>query len=453
MPPGRALRIALYGGDARTDALARACQATSGTEVRLFAYADAAGPGLRDRCEGVEARPGALADVAGMVRFAGEVAPDLAVIGPEGPLAAGLVDALEARGIPCFGPRQGPARVETNKSWARRLLDDHAIAGNPRYRVFESGDGLEAWLDELGEYVVKPDGLTGGKGVRVSGDHLHSPAEALQYALAMIAAHGRAVVEERMEGEELSLQTITDGDAVVHCPAVQDHKRAFAGDTGPNTGGMGSYSCPDHSLPFLRPEELARARAVNEEVIEAVARETGQPYRGVLYGGYMATGAGIQVVEINARFGDPEAMNVLAVLDTDFVEAALAAAVGRLGQVRVDFAPRATVCKYVVPEAYPTAKGAGDAIVVPDEARERPGLGCYWAGVERREGTTVLGGSRAVAFVGVGETLEEAEALAEWGAGSVRGPVRHRADIGRPDAVRRRVAHMDGLRGRVELRG
>jgi len=208
--------------------------------------------------------------------------------------------------------------------------------------------------------VVKADGLTGGKGVKVSGDHLNSRQEALAYCRELLEAEkglekNTCVIEKRLDGEEFSLMTITDGRTCRHMPPVQDHKRVFNGDQGPNTGGMGSYSDADHSLPFLEKKDLLQARRMNELIIEALGAEHGHPYRGILYGGFMACAQGVKVIEFNARFGDPEALNLLTLLETDAAELFFSAAVGTLDRVPVTFARKASVCKYAVPEGYPEA--------------------------------------------------------------------------------------------------
>jgi phosphoribosylamine--glycine ligase len=424
------MRVLVVGKDARTDALVEGLAGSA----EVIGYSDLRNPGLAARCASLVIGP--LDDVDRMAAAAKGV--DLVVIGPEGPLAAGLADAVEALGIPCFGPRRNLARIETSKAWTRSLVEERGIEGNPAHRTFTSVDGLRAYVEELGAVVVKPDGLTGGKGVKVQGEHLASPDEAVAYATACLEADGQVVVEEKLEGEEFSLQTITDGSAVVHCPAVQDHKRAFDGDTGPNTGGMGSYSWPDGLLPFISAEDLRAAQAINEKVVAALGG-----YRGVLYGGFMATRDGVRLIEYNARFGDPEAMNVLNLLDHDLLELTLATATGRLGSLDVRFRKQATVCKYVVPAAYPEPGGAGDEVSVADGAG---GAKVYWAAVSAEGGRAVMTGSRALAFVGAGDTLGAAEQVAEAGASSVTGNVRHRRDIGTADAIARRLAHMRSLR-------
>lgn len=441
-------RILIIGKDARTDAIAASC-AASPRQPTLFGLTEIAIPGLIEKCQRV--RYGSLRDPEVARGAAQEFQPDLVIIGPEDPLEVGYADEFKSMGIDVFGPSRALAAVESSKSWARNLLARHQILGNPAYRVFTSSDGLRQYMEELGAFVVKPDGLTGGKGVRVFGEHLHTIEDALDYAQATVAEDGKVQIEERLEGEEFSLQTITDGEAVVHCPVVQDHKRAFEGDRGPNTGGMGSYSCPDLSLPFLAPEDVAQAGAINERVIEALGRETGQPYRGVLYGGFMATRDGVRLIEYNCRFGDPEAMNVLPLLDGDFVEMCAAAATGRLGTVEHSWRRSATVCKYLVPKDYPDVAATPARIEVPPELRSSAQLRWFWAACRREDGEVFLTSSRSGGFVGIADSLPEAERIAEHAAQVLerhnQGAIRHRRDIGTAELVQRRVAHMHDLRG------
>ncbi len=186
---------------------------------------------------------GSYKDLKAITDFARSAKVDFALVGPEGPLNEGVVDALREAGIAAVGPTKDLARLETSKSFTRNLVEKYGIPGNPRYRVFTSPEGLEHFLAELDEIVIKPDGLTGGKGVLVQGDHFQTREEALAYCRQILEAHNSMIVEEKLEGEEFSLQCFCDGKTVVATPAVQDHKRRFVDDRGPNTGGMGSYSC------------------------------------------------------------------------------------------------------------------------------------------------------------------------------------------------------------------
>lgn len=435
------MKVLLLGKDGRTDCLAEALQAGG---AAVYAMCDFRHPGLRQKA--VQFRQARTADPDAVLDFAREVKPDLAVIGPEDPLAAGVVDRLQGvLGLPCVGPTAGLAQVESSKSFTRRLLTEFSLPGNIEYRVFSSADGLEGYLRHLGQFAIKPDGLSGGKGVKVSGDHLASVEEALAYASALLAAGGVIVVEEKLEGEEFSLQSFCDGETVVDTIPVQDHKRAWEDDTGPNTGGMGSYSCGDHGLPFLEAEHLRAASEINAAVARALRAKLGQPYRGILYGGFMLTARGVRLLEYNARLGDPEAMNVLALLDTNFLTVCQAMAEGGLKPEHVRFKARASVCKYVVPKNYPTnpVRGAAiDVALVPEVGED---LRVYFAAVEEAHGQMLLMGSRAVALVGMGGTVAEAEALAERAAQGVHGPVEHRRDIGTARLLQRRVEHIRAI--------
>jgi phosphoribosylamine--glycine ligase len=357
--------------------------------------------------------------------------PDFVFIGPEGPLAMGIVDALQAElGIPCVGPTRTLARLESSKAFTRELLRRHHIPGNPEYRVFRSGAGVEEYCKELGGFVVKPDGLTGGKGVKVSGTHLRSAREGAEYAEELFRArHPAVVVEERLDGEEFSLQSFCDGSSVADMAVVQDHKRAYDGDLGPNTGGMGSYSCPDHRLPFLTEEHRRAASAITAAVAAALAEDTGEPYKGILYGGFMLTRQGVRLLEYNARFGDPEALNVLSVLRTDLVDICEAIIRGTLGTLPVEFAPLATVCKYVVPEGYPDRPVTNERISLARVRKESERLKYYFAAVDERGGDLYLTGSRAIGFVGLGATLDEAESIADESANAGDGPLINPNDI------------------------
>jgi phosphoribosylamine--glycine ligase len=440
------LRVMVIGKDARTDAIA-AGLAKSPLSPHLIGVSEFSAPGLMARCATFYGDV-SLVDVSQLVQLAKYERPDLVVVGPEEPLEAGVVDELQTQlNVPCFGPRKGLAQIETSKTWCRELLSRYGIAGNPRHLAATSDVELRQFTSELGDFVVKPDGLTGGKGVKLSHLHFEAPEEALDYARGLLRSDGVVLIEEVLDGEEFSLQSITDGETTVHTPIVQDHKRAWDGDTGPNTGGMGSYSCSDFSLPFLTPRDVATAQRTNERVVAALKAETGQPYRGVLYGGFIATRDGIKLIEYNARFGDPEAMNVLPLLETDLLDVCWKVAHGVLKQDDVSFRHRATVCKYVVPRGYPVeVKHSGDEFVVDPQGISSSVADVFWAAVRQLDDRTVLTGSRAVGCVGFGDSLDEANRNASSMVDRVDGPVYSRSDIGSRELIDRRIAHMKALR-------
>jgi phosphoribosylamine--glycine ligase len=439
-------RVLLVGSGAREHAITRAL-CNSGGSVSCFA--SNLNPGIMALAAGFEL--GELDAPEAVVAFAAQQLAELAVIGPEAPLAAGVADALRAAGIPTVGPGRELAQIETSKAFARDLLMRHGIPGCPRYRTFDALAGVAGWLAELGDsYVVKYDGLAGGKGVKVAGDHLHSHADALAYCRELVACGGRFVVEEKLVGEEFSLMSFCDGETLRHMPAVQDHKRALEGDRGPNTGGMGSYCDANHSLAFLDDEDISAAQAINEATAAALKAECDEPYRGFLYGGFIATAGGSKLIEYNARLGDPEALNVLEILQSDFLPICEGMATGTLAECEVTFRPEATVCKYVVPEGYGAQPRRDCTLVIDDERLAASGVSLFYAAVNQPPGGALeTTSSRAVAVVGSGATLAAAEAQCEAGLAAVSGRGLHvRHDIATPPLLAQRVAHMRQLRGK-----
>ncbi|MDO9538796.1 MAG: phosphoribosylamine--glycine ligase [Methanocalculus sp.] len=429
-----AMKFLVVGGGGREHAIARALSCNPNTVI--YAVMSNSNPGIATLSYGYSIAQ--ETDVERIITFATEVGIDYAVIGPEAPLQCGVVDALEKLGIGCLGPSQASARIETDKAFCRRLMKEYQVDGLPAYRIFQdSAEAVDFISSHDEDLVIKPIGLTGGKGVKVMGEHVDR-AGAIEYARSISDG---IVIEERLIGEEFTLMAFVDGRSIVPMPLVQDHKRAFNGDTGPNTGGMGSYSLSDHRLPFVTDADYGSALRIMHDVVSALDR-SGTPYRGVLYGQFMNTVSGPKVIEFNARFGDPEAMNVLSILSSDFSEIVIRVAEGTLRQSDVVFEQKATVCKYVVPEGYPDSPVAGDPIDIP---RDNEAL-LYYANVSDTDGQILTRRSRSLAFVGVGPTLADAERSAEAGASSVIGNVRYRSDIGKDEILMRRIAHMKELR-------
>ena len=438
--------VLLIGNGAREHAIAEAVT-RSKHNPKLFSYMKSNNPAIASLSSSVKI--GDYSDLDDINQFATENKIDFAVIGPEDPLNNGVVDSLRKVGIPSVGPTQQLAQLETSKSFTRDLLHKYAIPGNPRYKVFSSMDGVEEFINELDEVVVKPDGLTGGKGVMVQGDHFQTKAEALEHCRKILDEHSRVIVDEKLEGEEFSLQCLSDGKTVVATPPVQDHKRRFVDDKGPNTGGMGSYSSEDHSLPFMTAADVAEGLAITQQVADAIYKETGEYYKGVMYGGFIITKDGVKLLEYNARFGDPEAMNTLPLLKTDFVDICKTIVDGTLNTLTVEFEKKATVCKYIVPKGYglpkdhPDAKSTSEKIEVGNVKDAK----LYYSSVDKRDDGLYMTTSRAIGVVGIAENLEKAEQIAERAISAVKGPVDHRPDIGTKPLVQRRIDHMKKIRG------
>ncbi len=438
------MKILSVGGGGREHAAVDALQ-RSGAEV--YSVMKNANPGII--AKSVKYKLVDEKNVPDVVAFAKECGVELAFVGPEAPLEVGLVDALESEGIKCASPTKAAARIETSKAFMRTLVENHGIAGNLGYASFDNANDAEAYLKTINhEIVVKPIGLTGGKGVKVQGEHLHSHEETMEYINEIfdnnIGGAG-VILEERAVGEEFTQMIFCDGKHIVPMPLVQDHKRAYEGDVGPNTGGMGSYSDADHMLPFVNTDERKAALAILQDIVNAMAEE-GCPYRGPMYGQFMLTINGPKIIEINARFGDPEAMNVLPILETGFGDVCEAMATETLSE-KVSFRKDATVCKYVVPKGYGVKSEAGHEISVDEESIKACGAAVFYANVDMKDGKLVTGTSRAVGVVGMGASIEEAEQNCEAALKHVKcDAIAVRHDIGTRALVQRRVDHMKELR-------
>lgn len=447
--PGKMKNILLIGNGAREHVLAETIT-RSAQHPRLFSFMKTNNPGIASLSEKISI--GNYDDLNAIQEFAKTCAVHLAIIGPEDPLNNGVVDCLTGMGIPAVGPQKSLARLETSKSFTRNLLQKYEIPGNIKFRTFPSNEGIEAFLDEIDGIVIKPDGLTGGKGVLVQGDHFHSRREALQACHEILKTHSSVMVEEKLEGEEFSLQCLCDGKTVVATPPVQDHKRRFDGDQGPNTGGMGSYSCENHLLPFLTQKDIEAGLSITRAVAEAIHKETGLYYKGVMYGGFMITRSGVKLLEYNARFGDPEAMNILPLLKTDFLDLCTAIVDGTLDGLHIEFEKKATVCKYVVPKAYglpadsPDAKSTSSRIEIGDVGAAR----LYYSSVDQKADGLYMTSSRAIGVVGIADQLEKAEAVAERAVAAINGPVDHRSDIGTWPLIEKRIHHIMNIKGSID---
>ena len=347
----------------------------------------------------------AVTDNAAILQFAKEKDIGLVVVGPEVPLMNGLVDDLEAAGIPAFGPRANAAEIEGSKSFAKDLMKKYGIP-TARYEVFAEAEAARAYIRSEGApIVVKADGLAAGKGVVVA----MTEQEALDAVDAIMEhnsfgdAGARVVIEEFMEGEEASLLAFTDGTVIRPMISAQDHKRAFDGDKGPNTGGMGTYA----PAPVMTPELTERAvEEILKPTISAMEKE-GRAYRGCLYLGLMITADGPKVVEFNARFGDPETQVVLPLLDGDLVQIMHACADGTLADVPLRWKDGAAVCVVLAAGGYPASYEKGNEIYGIGNA-EKLGALVFHAGTAKKNGKIVTNGGRVLGVVGMGKDIASA---------------------------------------------
>jgi len=399
------MKLLIVGNGAREHIITEALR-SSPSHPRLFAYMSTANPGIQALVE--DWAQGAMDDVQAIKRYAQHVCSDLVVFGSESPLAVGAVDALSEIGISCVGPVKGLARIEADKAFMRDFMRQYIRRGFPRWKVFDNSKGVEDYLQSNPNVVLKPIGLTGGKGVRVMGRQLAGMDDAIEYAREIITEQGRILVEEKLEGEEFSLMVFTDGKEIIPMPLVQDYKYAKKGNTGAMTGGMGSYSQADHRLPFVSEHDFDSALSIVSDTITQLSRVEGTPYRGILYGQFMQTENGPKIVEFNGRFGDPEAMNVLSILDSDLVEIFRSIAEGTLVDT-VEFKHEATVCKYLVPKGYPDIPEAEKPFQFAWQDLSKKGIRVYFASVCEENGSFLTTRSRSLALLQTAPTAQQAK--------------------------------------------
>jgi phosphoribosylamine---glycine ligase len=433
------MRFLVVGGGAREHSIALALERA---EAEVAVASSNANPGL-ERIAKVSRRIDPT-DAARVVSFAKEARAEAAAIGPEAPLGAGVADALRAAGIPTVGPDRAAAQIETSKLFCRELLQRHGIEGQPHFVAPATVEEIDQAVAAFpGPFVVKPSGLTAGKGVWVQGSDFTDPKEGAVYAKSILNQGQRVLLEEKLEGEEFSQMAFVTDSGVYPMPAVQDFKRALEGDRGGNTGGMGSYSQRDHLLPFLSGADRERAIAILEKTAAAMRAE-GLPYRGILYGGFMLTANGPRLLEFNARFGDPEGINVLALYEEgDFAELLYGVAAGKVDPNLIQFRRRATVVKYVVPPGYGDRSKSGGLLTVDAGAIEAAGVHLVYGSVEAAgPGVVRLGTSRGLALVGEASAIHEAGSRVEAALAFVKGEYYLRHDIGTKEDLARRWEHM-----------
>ena len=416
------MKILVIGTGAREHAIIHSLhrETASGTAAHEL-HAAPGNPGIAGLATLHEVDP---LDGTAVAALAEQVGAELVVVGPEAPLVAGVADSVRAAGIPVFGPSGEAARLEGSKSFAKEVM---AAAGVPTAMAHVCTDATElaAALDAFGApYVVKDDGLAAGKGVLVTPDR----AAAVAHGRAVLDAGGAVLIEEYLDGPEVSLFCVSDGVRVVPLVPAQDFKRVGNDDEGPNTGGMGAYSPLDWAPQGLVDEVLAR---VAQPTVDEMARR-GTPFSGVLYVGLALTSRGTRVVEFNARFGDPETQSVLARLLTPLSEVMLAAALGKLAELEpLRWRREASVTVVVASEGYPEHARSGDPITGIEDAEALPGVHVLHAGTGLSEtGELVSAGGRVLSVVALGTDLADARRRAYEGVAKIdlKGS-HHRTDI------------------------
>ncbi|MDO5536297.1 MAG: phosphoribosylamine--glycine ligase [Desulfovibrionaceae bacterium] len=379
--------------------------------------------------EGVRNIPVKADDIAGLSRLAREEKVDLVVPGPELPLTEGIVDAMEILGIPCFGPDRYCAQMEGSKLFAKQIMEKSGVP-TAACAAYNDPDSAKAFVRAKGApLVIKADGLAAGKGVIVA-QTVEEALEAIDSIMCQKAfgdAGRQVLIEEFLVGEEVSLLALCDGKHAVPLPSAQDHKAAYDGDTGPNTGGMGAYS----PAPILPDSELeAMCDRVIRPILEQLDKE-GHPFTGVLYAGLMMTAKGPKVLEYNVRFGDPECQPLLARLDSDLVEIILACLKGELSGDLVRFTPKSALGIVIAAAGYPGSYGKGMPIEGLKEAEEVADVKVFHSGTRLVNGQVQANGGRVLCVTALGNGLEEARSRAYEAAARISMPdSRYRSDIG-----------------------
>ncbi len=417
------MRALLVGGGGREHAIGLSI-VKSGTE--LFVIAPNKNPGLLRIAK--RTIVGDENDDVWVTENAIKLKPDYVFIGPESPLASGVSDALLKSGFNVFAPSSTAAMLETSKAYCRRFLGENRIEGDIESEAFSDPERAADFIQKIDyDFVIKPDGLTGGKGVVVQGIHFRSKEDGTRIARDYLrSGQSNLLIEKKMTGEEFSLQAFVSGRKISFLPIVQDYKRAFEGDSGPNTGGMGSICFSERGLPFIDPSTVVKAKSILRDLVEKFSERVVE-YVGPIYGGFIATADGPKLLEINARLGDPEAINVLSLMETSIIDAASEMLAGK--ELKLEFRDNVNVLRYVVPVGY-GGKSVPSTIQL-DEARLRSnGLKVYYASVNLRGKKLKQTTSRSLAVVAEGTTLSEASGKFEGLSQFIEGDYAMRNDIG-----------------------
>jgi len=417
------VRLLVIGGGGREHALVWALKKSDKVKEIYCA------PGNAGIAQLAECVPIPVSRFGDLIQFAVDHAIDLVVVGPDDPLAAGIVDAFEARGIPIFGPRQNAAEIEGSKIFMKDLLRKYNIP-TAKYETFTDYESASAYLaQQTAPIVIKADGLAAGKGVTVARTMEEAKAALADMMVGKVFGDSgsQVVIEECLEGQEMSILAFVDGETVRPMVPAQDHKPVYDGDLGPNTGGMGTYT----PLPHI-PQSIVDEAIENIIIPTAKAMVSeGRPFRGFLFAGLMITKNGPTTIEFNARMGDPETQVVLPRLKTDLLDIILAAMNGRLDQLEIEWSDEAAVCVILASEGYPASYPKGRVITGLAEAEAQEGIQLFHAGTSLDGDQFVTSGGRVLGVVGIGADTAQARERAYKAAETIKfDGVHYRTDIG-----------------------
>jgi phosphoribosylamine---glycine ligase len=439
------MKIGLIGSGGREHAIAKALTKFPERDS-LYVYGSHINPGIERVA--ADMLIGDLQNAGNIAAYFRSKGVEMVVVGPEVPLIAGVSDKLRSIGIKTVGPTKAQAQLEGSKIFMRDLMQRRVKMGAPLWREVKDTASARRFISEVGQVVIKPVGLTGGKGVWVMGVHFETIDEAIEKVEDLIQTDGIVLLEERLIGEEFSRMAFVSNHTIAPMPIAQDFKYAYDGDQGGMTGGMGSYTMPDGSMPFLKKSDLEQADEILRATVAAIEKETGDEYRGFLYGQFMATADGVKVIEYNVRLGDPEAINVMALLDLDTANFLKKIADGDLNANEATFSPLASICKYLVPSAYPTSSNEHVLVDLNEGDIEQAGFSIIYASIINNDPGLVTIGSRAFALVGIGNDLFNLSEKMETILKNIEPhTLRHRKDIGDKSIIQEKIKKMNDLRG------
>jgi phosphoribosylamine--glycine ligase len=383
-----------------------------------------------------------------IVQYAKRQNIDLVIVTTAEPLSTGLVDALEKENITVFGPKKQAAQLESDKAFMRELLKKYEIDAFPHFQIFKNADDAIQFAQKVLNWnvAVKPVGLTEGLGVKVFGDQLKTKDDVIKYVHQIFSERGdsKVLIEEKLVGEEFTIQCFVNDNCMISTPPVQDFKKLLVGEKGPHTASMGSYSAANHLLPFMKQVDYVKALDIMMKTLDAVQEETGETCRGFLYGQFMITEDGIKLIEYNFRPGDPEWMNTLFVLESNILEVIENLLDGE--EISLQFENKATVCKYIVPPNYPKKLFEFLDVSFEECSIKGEGVGIYYSCGVDNQGRLNIGSERGIAFIAKENTIFAANEKVEQAISMVKGDFYHRDDIGTKELIGSKIAHVSRLR-------
>lgn len=435
------MKVLIIGRWGKTHALAKALSKSK--NVELYSLMDKKNTGIADVSDHYEIMD--ITDRASVDQFVTEHGIELVFIVPELALEKDMTTYFNKKGVPAIGPSAAGTKLEGDKSFLRDLMREYKIEASPEYHVFfDVGKAREFVKNCDYPVAVKPAGVTEGDGVKVMGIQLKDKNDALNYIKEIfdrsIGDKPCVIIEKKMEGEEYTLQVFSDGKTIIPMPVVRDYKLLEEGDSGLNTPGMGSYSSPDHLLPFLSKENFEESMDILRKILNAMKEKHDDKFKGILSGQFMLTEDGVKLVEINVRPGDSEILNITPILKTDLLEICIAIMEEKLDEIRIEFEHQATVCKYRVPEGFPTPEGLIELDI--DRKRIDEIGGHLFQSSFEVERNLYQPSPRLFAVTGTGDTLAEAYEICEEGLSCIKGEnIFHRKDIGSQELTEKFKKH------------